>query len=209
MTFQAVNDLNSGCHFRQSFGTFPGGTDAHWQSRVLTTHGVRAVAYLSPFGSEVSRRFQRAHLQLRGSVSVDGFCTADLSRKPARYRGLSACAAHQTLSHGSSRHREPQRPSRRQRVARLAHLCRVRPCAYSHRAPPVCPGLPFCRSRRDSLCLGCHYHRFVLVSVSVGQVSQHQSGGETAHAARLVAERFPVLSIFPMANCTTSTSSTC
>src|SRR6476660_2597383 len=61
MTFQGVNDLNSGCHFRQSFGAFPGGTDAHWQSRVRTTHGVRTMAYLSPFSGEVSRGLQRTH----------------------------------------------------------------------------------------------------------------------------------------------------
>src|SRR5215475_10077146 len=185
MTFQGVNDLNLGCHFRQSFGTFPGGTDAHWQSRVLTTYGVRAVAYVSSFGGEISWRFRRPHIQLPGSISVAGLCTADLPRKPARHRGVSACAAHQTLSYGAARQSEPQRPGRRQRVTRLAHLCRVCPRAYPHRTPAVCPGASGSGSRRDSLRPGCHHHRLVLVAVSVGQVPQNQSGGKTAHAARL------------------------
>jgi IS4 transposase len=88
MTFQAVNDLNSQCHFRQSFGTIPGGTDVFWQSGFHTTHGVRAMVYFSPFGGEVSRRFQRAHLQLPGPVSVDGF--AQLTYRES-LRDIEAC----------------------------------------------------------------------------------------------------------------------
>ena len=60
MAFEAVNDLNSPKCFRHSFGTYPGGADAQWQSGFRPTHGVRAVAYLSSFGDKVSRRFQRA-----------------------------------------------------------------------------------------------------------------------------------------------------
>ena len=191
MTFQGVNDLNLGCQCRQSFGTFPGGTDAHWQSRFLATHGVRAVAYLSPFGGEVSRRFQRAHLQLPGPVSVDGFRTTDLPRKPARHRGVSARAAHQTLSHGAAWQSEPQHPGRRQRVARLAHLCRVRPLAYPHRTPTVCSGASCSGSRRDGLRLGCHHHRPVPVAVSLGEVSQNQRRRSSCIRCSTCAATFP------------------
>jgi hypothetical protein len=52
-------------------------------------------------------------------ISRCHFCTADLPRKPARNRGVSARAAYQTLSHGAASQCEPQRPGRRQRVARL------------------------------------------------------------------------------------------
>ena len=59
--------------------------------------------------------------------------------------------AHQTLSPGAAWQSEPQRPGRRQRVARLAHLCRVRPCPYPHRTPAVCSGASCSGSRRDGL----------------------------------------------------------
>ncbi len=67
-----------------------------------------------------------------------GLRTADLPRKPARHRGVSARTTHQALSHGSSRHGEPKRTGRCQRVARLAHLCRVRPCPDPYRSAPLC-----------------------------------------------------------------------
>jgi IS4 transposase len=88
MTFKGVNDLNFPRAFRHCFGTFPGGADAQWQSGFRTTHGVRAVAYVSPFGGEVSRRFQRAHVQLRGPISVDGL--AQLTYRES-LRDIEAC----------------------------------------------------------------------------------------------------------------------
>ena len=71
MTFQGVNDLNSGCHFRQSFGAFPGGSDTAlaMSSWPKLSAGVRTLAYLRQLGGEVSGG-------LLGSTSVawTSFC---------------------------------------------------------------------------------------------------------------------------------------
>ena len=59
-------------------------------------------------------------------------------------RDIEACLRAQPakLYHMGLRGGQPQRLGRRQRVARLAHLCRVCPRAYPHRAPALCSGLP-------------------------------------------------------------------
>jgi hypothetical protein len=79
MSIQGVNDLNSKIVICQSAGIFPGGTDARWQTGVRSSHGVRALAYLSSSDREISRRFQHPHVQLTGPVPVHGIRAIDLS----------------------------------------------------------------------------------------------------------------------------------
>ena len=141
MTFQGVNDLNSGCPFRQSFRTFPGGTDVRWQARVRAGHGVRTLAHLSPVGREVSRRLQRAPLQLPGSVPVHGLRPADLPREPARHRGLPARASRPSSITWASAARVAQRPGRCQRDRATGASTPSSPMPDPHRASALCRGL--------------------------------------------------------------------
>ena len=106
-------------------------------------HGI-----LSLFGGEVSRGLQRTHFSC-WTVFVDGFAQLT-TRKPARHRGVSARTTTK-LYHMGLRGTVSEAHWRCQRIARLAHLCRVRPC------PDPCSSafakVPFCGSRRDGLCL--------------------------------------------------------
>src|SRR5665213_1832012 len=99
---QGVNDLNVVRGPGQSSRILRGGVDVRWQARVRAGDGVRTVAHLSPIGREVSRRFQRAQLQLSRSVPVHGFRPAYLPGKPARHRSLLGRAAGQAVSLGYS-----------------------------------------------------------------------------------------------------------
>ena len=96
-------------------------------------HCVRAVDQL-PSGSRIPplpkplrRGSQMARLFLLGSVPLHGVRPAELPRKPARHRSVPAFARRQALPHGIPLPGGALHTGRRQRVARLADLCRFRP----------------------------------------------------------------------------------
>ena len=83
-----------------------------------------------------------AQLLLLGSVPIDGVSPVDLPRKPPRYRSVPAFARRQALPHGILLPGGALHTGRRQRIARLADLCRFRPGLDSHRAALVRPRPP-------------------------------------------------------------------
>src|SRR5215472_2949521 len=77
------------------------------------------------------RQFPIAELILPRSVSRHGFCAIDLPRESSRDRDLFAIDPWQALSHGFPRDDRSFHSTRRQRISRLADLCRL--CADSDR----------------------------------------------------------------------------
>jgi hypothetical protein len=158
--------------------------DEFWQIDLCTTDGLSSLQSVSPLRRTLSRRLQTQELFLLGPISLHGLCATNLSRESPRYRSLPARATDQTLP---SRH---SRPSLAQHLgpcelgARLAHLRRLRASADYPRPSALRRRQLRRRVGPDGLRTRCHDDRFVPGAFSLGQVSQAQRSGETAHAAR-------------------------
>src|SRR6185312_9104492 len=156
-----------------------------WQQiGLFSIDGLPLLVPVSGMRRTLSWRLQTQELLLLGSVSLHGLCPADVSRKPARYRSLSACQSNQALSHGYSGPHFAQHLGPRQLGARLAHLRRL--CSLAD--PTSTSALPGRRVRpspaTDCLRPRCHHYRSLPFTVSLGLLSQTQRGSETAYAAR-------------------------
>src|SRR5271167_225696 len=131
----------------------------------------------------LSRRLSAEDFLLLGSVSGNGVRAVDLPRQSARYRSLPAFDAGQALPHGIPRQGGALYPGRRQRVARLANLCRLCPGVDRRCATVVCPRSHRGGSGAESVRVGLDHHRSLPDFVSLGPVSSTQGRGEDAYAA--------------------------
>src|SRR6267378_1961700 len=130
------------------------------------------------------RPVSRPQFFLLGPVSLDGLRAAHLSREPARHRNVPAGSGWEVVSLGDSRSHLAQHAGRRQRDARLAHLCRSRSRADRRGASVVRGRSAGCRAGGNCLCVGLYYHRFVSFVVSVGTLPTLERRRQDAHAAR-------------------------
>ena len=160
----------------------------HRQDTVCPVDGFSAVVDIQPIRHALRRRQGRSHHELRRTVSGHGLCPTHLSGKLARHRGQSFGAVVQAVPHGISRADTAFDAGRCQRIARLAHLCRVR-------HPSDCPGKKTPGQRRlgartveHGVRPGLDDDRSVLVGLSVGALSNNQGGGQDAHAARFARQ---------------------
>ena len=139
-----------------------------WFNSVCSTDGVCAGIRVSSLCGSLPRQLQGEELFMLGPISVLGLCSAHLSRKSQRHRGLSAGRRQEALPHGYSWQGLPQHPGSRQRGARLENLSRLCPSA-----DPKCQRtLPQRSSRRrtrsNRLCFGFHHHRSLPVIIPPG-----------------------------------------
>src|SRR6266852_3434650 len=119
----------------------------------------------------LSRRLSAKDFLLLGSVSVDGFRAANLSRQSARYRGLPPFYAGQAVPHGISRQGGALHSRRCQRVTRLANLRRFCPGVDWNCATVVCPRPHGRGSAAQSIRVGLYYHRSLSVAFSLVSLS--------------------------------------
>src|SRR6516165_360238 len=103
-----------------------------------TADAALAVDHVSSLRRQVRRRAQGQELLVPRSVSVHGLRAAHLPRELARHRSVPACPDCEALPHGHPRSGLAQYLGRRQRSARLAHLCRVRTASDWNRTPTLC-----------------------------------------------------------------------
>ena len=106
-----------------------------WKNNFFSVDGFPADVRISKMCRTVQRPLQDEKFLLLGSISLLGFCPANLSRKSPRYRILSESATTETISHGLSWPSFPQHLSQRQPSQGLAHLCRF--CSSIDRHRPV------------------------------------------------------------------------
>src|SRR5215467_12816945 len=97
-----------------------------WTEPVFATHQSLAPARVSAMCRTLLWQLSGAEFFLLGPVSHHDFRAVELPGKSARHRRLPAFAATPTLSSGNPRPDLAQHAGRRQRVARLADLCRLR-----------------------------------------------------------------------------------
>ena len=142
--------------------------DVFWSDGVFSTHATTSMAEIPNDRRPLSRRLQSADLSVFRAFSGHGFCTTDLSREPARHRGLPASHGTQALSHGHPQHGVAQQPFERKRESGLAHLRRV--CAGDDPAgqKALCGRFQIPRSRRDGLCPRFEHDRSLHDALSLG-----------------------------------------
>jgi len=150
--------------------------------RVCATDRASAPQGISRMRCPLPWRPIREELLVLGPVSGDGLRLTHLSRELAGHRDLFGRGG-QAVPHGLSRERGTLNAGRRQRIARLAHLRRLRTDTDCHRPPLVCPGSDGRRSGPEPVCVGFDDHRSMSGTVSVGPVPAAQGGGQDAHAA--------------------------
>ena len=183
MRFPGVNDLNDGGLKPQAAGIYPGDADVRRQARLRPGDGVCAVAYVPSSGGQVSRRLQRSHLHLPGSVLEHGVRPDHLSGESAGHRSMLRGSRRQGVSPRTARQLHAQQSGRCQRAMRLAPVLRVCPSVDSHRAPAVRHRALGRGTGQHRLCARLHHHRSVLDAVSVGAVSLDQGRDQAAYAA--------------------------
>ena len=98
------------------------GAHEHRQNAVRPAHGFSALEHFRTDCCALWWRRSGADALLRRAIPSDGVRAIDLSREPARYRGLPVGSSPKTLSHGFSRTGPTIDAGGRERDARLAHL---------------------------------------------------------------------------------------
>ena len=180
----------------------------HRSHRFRSVDGSCALVRISQMCHALPWRRPPARLLLLGSVS--GMAFAQLTYRES-LRDIEACLRsmhRQALPHGISRQGGALHAGRRQRVARLAHLRRLRPGLDRHCAAAVCTRSDRRRSGSESVRSGLHHHRPVPVAVSLGAIPPSTRPPSRCTRCWTCTAISPRLSAFPTAKCTMSTSST-
>ena len=129
------------------------------------------------------RQPQNQKLHLPRPVSLYGFCSNDIPRKPTRHRSVPQSSAEQALSYGYSGSCFAQYPGKRQQSPRLADLCRLCPNTDSDCPSVIHQRLLRHRTGKHGLCFGFHHHRSLFECIPVGSFSKNQSDRQTAYPA--------------------------
>ncbi len=146
-------------------------TDEFWQNDFRSTDGLCSLRLrLSLLCGALSRQLQGQEFFLLGSVSYPGLCTTYLSRESQRHRSVSARSAAEALSHGHSKPRFSQHPGQRQSGARLENLRGFCSWAHPRGTQPLPQRTVWPRTRSNCLRIGCHHHRSLPVTFSLGSV---------------------------------------
>ena len=95
-----------------------GDIDALGQAGVRANHATFSADDVSSLCGALWRGAQGQELFLSRSVPVYGLRPADLSREPARHRGVFACPGEQALPHGDSQSDIAQHASISRRLSR-------------------------------------------------------------------------------------------
>ena len=154
------------------------------QTSFHTGNGLSSHTYFSPLCPTLPWQPQGKKLQMLRSILVYGLFSAYLSRKPKRHSCLFASATEQIIPHGLSKSSLSKHLIQCQQKERLANLSRLCPGSDKYRSPTLHRRRFWNRIEANSLCPRCHYHRFELVRIPMGHVSQIQSSDQAAYTIR-------------------------
>ena len=129
--FRGVTDLNA--NFLGNWDFLPGGSPHVFRPiGVRTTHGAFTPTHLPALCAALPFQISHQDFFASRSISLYGLCAADVSRKFARHRNLSARSSSQALSLGDTRQHGQEYAGRCQRTARLSHLHGFRNVPYPY-----------------------------------------------------------------------------
>lgn len=152
-----------------------------WSTGIQSDYQPPTYAPLSQMCQTVPWKLQGKALHLSRSVPLYGFRSADLSRKPQRYRGMSPSPTKQTLSYGHTRQHRSQYFGQCEPGSRLEDLRRFCPTTDPESQITLCVRTPFGRSEPISLRSGFNHHRSLSIYLPLGKVSSNQICCKDAH----------------------------
>ncbi len=158
--------------------------DEYRKNDLCSNHGLLADLRIPAMCRTICGKLQNQELFLLGSVSKHGLRATYLPGKPAGYSSLSSGSQAENLSHGHTRKDFSKYISPRQPNKRLAHLRRLCPSLDPESPTALRQRFVWYRTETDHLRAGCHNHRPLSFAFPMGNVSQKQGCGETAHASR-------------------------
>jgi len=182
-----VIDLKSQINFgRKTFSdSLKGLASVQWTNSLLTTNRLLTKTAFRQMRSTISRQPSDKIFFLFRPVSLHGICPSNISSESARYRDLPAGNPIQTVSLRHTREYFQNHSGKGKRKSRLENICRPR--AYFNKQSPNT-----LRQRRlwhstepRGLCSGFNNHRFMSVSVPMGEISQTQSSYQGTYADEL------------------------
>src|SRR5262245_60049882 len=135
--------------------------DEFRKDRVLSTDGFFTRLRVSPMRGSLPRQLQGEKFFMLGSVSLNGLCSAHLSRKSQGHRDLSESGGRKALSYGYPRQDLSQHSGARQRSARLANLPGFCPNADPKRQRASSKRSSLDTTRSNCLCLRFYHRRSV------------------------------------------------
>jgi hypothetical protein len=152
-----------------------------WTDYLFSVDGIPSHLRVSSMRKPLQWQLQGQKFFMLGSVSIHGFRTTYLSRKPERYPSMLACSSKQTLSHGLPREDLPKHISQCQSSQGLENLLRLRSSPHKYSQTSLCKGQLRARAGTDDICIGFHNNRSMPFFVPMGQVPQKKGSSETAY----------------------------
>ncbi len=179
------------------------------EARVRSIHGLRSTTRFRRVREAIRWRPSPTRLLVSRPVSLLGVRTADLSRKPARHRDVSAGPRAQALPCGLPRQGLAEHIGRCQPRSRLAHLCRVRSSVDRSSAETLRRRTLRRGVGADCLCPRQYHDRPLSESVPLGAVPSSQRGRKAAHSSGSARQHSHFRADYPRQNprCDSSRSS--
>lgn len=180
--FRGVHDLNFDLFICDTFGLIRSGINhEQWEDSFCSSYGVHTLEDLQQNRRSAQRRRRSTNSFLCRYLPSHGFCSTDLARFFARYRGLSCCKSSQALSHGYQEHPLQIHLVGCFELSRLAHLSRSGDALDCSSKRALLQRTSAYGFGRDCLCLGLDNHRSLFELVRLGAVSPSQSSREDAY----------------------------
>lgn len=152
------------------FKKLKGVANEYRKNSFRSNNGIPPITRISQVCGEIQRKLQSKKLFMFGPVPLHGICSIDVSRKPSRYRSMSACCQNKTLPHGHSGKGFPQYLGRCKRGQGLANLCRLCSSTHSYSQKALYKHRVRRRIGSYSLCSGFNNNQSLPFFISMGEV---------------------------------------
>ena len=178
-----VFDLKSLSCYRQAFSDPSKGlANVQRSISLLATNGLFSKTRFQQMRSSLSRQSSNKDFLMSRSVPLHGICPANLQRKSAGHRNMSASNAVEIISCWNKRQSLTQYSGRGKRKTQLANIRGLCTGTHQKSKATLCPRKFRRRTKANSLCFGFHNHRPLPYFVSVGAVPQTQKCHKASHA---------------------------
>jgi len=176
-------DFNSFTTFSQyTFNeSLKGLANASWTDCFLTTDRLSSKEAIRQMRSPISRQLSSKDFFLFRSVPVYGVRSDNIPTEPSRHRNLFTSNATKTLPLRHSQKRFTQYLGKCKRASKLENIRRLRTSVNKQGSKTLCQLRLRNSVKARGLCSGFNNHRFMSVTISMGQVSQTQSGTQGTH----------------------------
>lgn len=142
----------------------------------LTTDRLPSPKAIRQMCPTISRQPSHKKFLLFRSIPLHGFCPDNIPPVSAGHRNVSACHAAETLSLRYSRRCITNHSCQSKRESRLENIRRFRTDSDKQSSNTLCQRRLWHPVRPRGLCSGFINHRSMFVAVSMGKISQAQSG---------------------------------